>query len=345
MSAGAPNPPGAEALRSARFRREREAAWAELDRLLGRAERRGIEVLEPDELIRLPALYRATVSSLSVARAISLDRNVLDYLENLARRGYFMVYAPRLRPREALAAFLARGFPAAVRDARWHVLVAALIMALGIATGWIAVARDDELFDALVPEAMAEDRGPSASTGELREVLYDEDGSALSRLQLFASFLFTHNAQIGIMSFAFSFALGVPTFLLLVYNGIVLGAFAALHQGRGLGADFWGWVLPHGVTEIGAIVLCGGAGLMIADSLIFPGSERRLDRLAEQGRKAGQIVLGAIAMLLVAALIEGFFRQLVQDIVLRYGLAASTLILWGLYFTLAGRGTGEPGDG
>lgn len=327
-------------LRSTQFRREREDTWRELDGLLTRVEKKGIGALDPDELIRLPMLYRATVSSLSVARATSLDRNVLDYLENLARRGYFAVYAPRLRFRESIADFFVRAFPASVRVARWHVLLAALFMALGAATSWFAVAQDPELYYAFVPDGVAQDRSPASSTDSLRKVLYDEDVSAVSRLQLFASFLFTHNAQVGIFSFALSFAFGVPTFLLLFYNGTIIGAFGALYQSRDLGADFWGWVLPHGVTELGAIVLCGGAGLLIADSLLFPGNQGRLDRLARNGRVAGQIVLGAIAMLFLAALIEGFFRQLVHDMTIRYGLAVFTTMFWAAYFVFAGRAKG-----
>ena len=335
---------GGARLRSSQFRREREAVWRELDALLTRAEKRGIATLQPDELMRLPALYRATVSSLSVARSISLDRNVLEYLENLARRGYFTVYAARLRLREAVARFFAQGFPEAVRIARWHVLAAAIFFALGTATGWLAVDHDGELFNSFVSEGLSGDRGPDASAQELRAHLYDTDASALDSLQLFASYLFTHNSQVGIMSFALSFALGIPTFLLLFYNGLVLGAFASIHGTRGLSLDFWGWVLPHGITEIGAIVLCGAAGLLIADALVFPGAQSRLDRLAQQGRIAGQIVLGAIAMLLIAALIEGFFRQLVHDIQIRYGVAALSAAFWAIYFWGAGRVAGGTGD-
>ena len=74
------------ALKSAAFRAEREASWRELEGLVGRIERGGVRALAPAELGRLPSLYRAALSSLSVARAISLDRNVLDYLEALSGR-------------------------------------------------------------------------------------------------------------------------------------------------------------------------------------------------------------------------------------------------------------------
>ena len=58
---------------------------------MGRVERRGIRALSLDELLRLPVLYRAALSSLSVARTIALDRNLLLYLEDLALRAFLAV--------------------------------------------------------------------------------------------------------------------------------------------------------------------------------------------------------------------------------------------------------------
>jgi hypothetical protein len=104
-------------LKSSQFRKEREASWRELDALVARMERRSGVALEPSELMRLPTLYRAALSSLSVARAISLDRSLLAYLENLANRAYFQIYGPRASLGEVLGTFFARSWPAVVL--RW----------------------------------------------------------------------------------------------------------------------------------------------------------------------------------------------------------------------------------
>ena len=125
--------------------------------------------------------------------------------------------------------------------------------------------------------------------------------------------------------------------ILLFYNGLILGVLAGLYQSRGLGPDFWAWVLPHGVTELLAIVLCGGAGLHLAFAIIQPGRYGRLHALGRAGREASLVVLGAVLMFAVAGLIEGFFRQLVHDMTARYALAAFSLVFWACYFLLAGR--------
>ncbi|MDF1702418.1 MAG: stage II sporulation protein M [Planctomycetota bacterium] len=325
-------------LRSTRFRREREATWYRLEGLVARAERRGVRALAGTDLAELATLYRATISSLSVARAISLDRNLLEYLEGLCQRAYFVVYGPRRRIREMVSSLLLRDFPRAVRALRWHVVLAGLLFLAGTLVGYQLVADDPERFHSFVDPSLSSGRDPSADTEMLRATLYDGDELSGESLGEFSAYLFQHNAQVGILCFAVGILAGLPVFLLMGSNGLMLGAFSWLFHSRGLGLDWWGWVLPHGITELLAVVLCGGAGFGLAQGLLFPGARRRLDSLALRGRQAGTVVLGAILMLLLAGLIEGIFRQTVTDITVRYAVIITTSIFWIAYFGYGGRG-------
>ncbi|MBK8099759.1 MAG: stage II sporulation protein M [Planctomycetes bacterium] len=322
---------------SVRFRREREKSWTELEELVRRAEKSGLSALTPDQLRRLPVLYRAVLSSLEVARASVADRSLLDWLQSLAARAYLVVHAPRRSLAEVVWQFLAWGFPATVRAIRWHLLLSAALLLLGMAIAWVLVAADpDRHYWLFMPAEMAQGRSPEATTAELREPLFSgaqEDRALLT----FAVYLFTHNSSIGILTYGLGFALGLPVALLLFYNGMILGAMSALYHSRGLAVEWWSWVLPHGGTEILAIVLCGAAGLAIGERLLFPGTGSRLHELAVAGRRLGAVIAGAIAMLALAGIIEGVFRQLVDSVFVRYALATLLAGSWVVYFTLAGR--------
>lgn len=128
---------------------------------------------------------------------------------------------------------------------------------------------------------------------------------------------------------------------LIATSGLELGAMDALYRSRGLGVEFWAWILPHGITEMLALVLCAGAGLAIGTAIVFPGERSRRAAVAETGRAASDLVLGACAMFLVAGLIEGIFRQSVQAPGIRWAVAAATALSWIGYFSLAGRGHGR----
>lgn len=324
-------------LKSFHFRREREATWRALEELVSRAEKRGVKTLSSTELVRLPSLYAATLSSLSVARSISLDRNVVEYLESLASRSYFLVYGARSNLWEAIIDFFARGLPTAARQLKGPFAIALSAFLVGVLTGYVLTAGNADWYYSFVDEGMAGGRTPTASTEYLRDGLFDENPGDASALSFFATFLFTHNAKIAMLCFALGFALGLPTILLLLQNGLMLGAFFALYASRGLGLELGGWLFIHGVTELLAIILCGAAGLALGGAMAFPGAHSRLANLAATGRIAGRVVVGAVALLLLAGLLEGLGRQLITDTSLRYIIAGATGVVWCLYFVFAGR--------
>jgi len=335
-----PRPPGrAEiVLKSSEFRKGREAGWRELEGLVARVERRGVRSLSLDELQRLPILYRAALSSLSVARTIALDRNLLLYLEDLALRAFLAVYGPRADPFEGLAGFFGRELPAAVRSARWHILIAALALLAGTAAGFMLVVQDEAWFSTLIPPGLSGGRGPSSTRADLydKEIFAPWPG-ALESFGIFANVLFSHNTKIGIMTFGLGMAAGVPTLMLTVYQGLPLGAMIALHYDRELTVDFLGWLAIHGVTELGALILFAAGGLVIAEKILFPGPYSRIENLALHGRLAAQMAAGAVLMLFVAAILEGGLRQLVASTPLRFLIGFGVGALWLAYFCYGGR--------
>jgi uncharacterized membrane protein SpoIIM required for sporulation len=326
-------------LKSSEFRKGREEGWRELETLVRQVERRGVRSLSLDELQQLPILYRAALSSLSVARTIALDRNLLLYLENLSLRAYLAVYGPRVSPTEGLRTFFLRDLPEAVRAARWHILIAALALLVGVAIGFILTVQDEAWFSTLVPSGLAGGRGPSSTAADLlnKEIFAPRPG-AVEAFGLFANVLFSHNTLVGLMSFGLGLAAGVPTLLLTAYQGLVLGAFVALHYDRGLTVDVLGWLAVHGTTELGALILLAAGGLVIAEKILFPGRYSRLENLALSGRQAALMGVGGVLMLFVAGILEGGFRQLVQSTELRLTIGIGMAAFWVLYFSRCGYG-------
>lgn len=318
-------------LKSRRFREEREADWRRLERLLTRVEGRSASKLSAAELLEAPVLYRQALSSLSVARAISLDQGLIAYLESLCARAYFVVYGPRTSLWARMGRFFGQDWPQAVRGLWRETLAATAIGLLGVVVAMALIAQDADWFNAFVDPGMASGRNPAASTAYLRETLFQAKPSH-SGLSSLSAFLFTHNAGIALMAFALGFALCVPTAALMVFNGAMLGAFLSLFISRGLGIEAGGWLFIHGVTELFAVTLAGAAGFSIGLAGVFPGGLSRPAAMAQAGRRASTAMVGVVVMLFVAGLLEGFARQLVQDTLARYAVAVATAVVWGVYF-------------
>tara|TARA_R110002110_G_scaffold33636_16_gene115320 strand:- start:6035 stop:7054 length:1020 start_codon:yes stop_codon:yes gene_type:complete len=324
-------------LKSTVFRQEREHLWRDLDQLVTRIEKKGLRNLSAEETLKLPVLYRQTLSSLSVARATSLDAAVLAYLEALSTRAYLAIYGVNTGFTASLWHLLWHSLPAAMRRGAVYVLIAGAIFTLGALVSYLLVAGNPDWFYSFISPEMAGGRAPTTSDTDLRAVIYSKEELQISNLQFFASFLFSHNAGIALLAFALGFAFGIPTMLLLFYNGCSVGAFMALYASRGMAIDLGGWLTIHGTTEILAILICGGGGLMLGQAAAFPGHLSRLDNLTVAGRTAAQMLVVAIIMLFVAAILEGFGRQLIQDMTARYAIGLIMLTLWMLWFLTGGR--------
>lgn len=327
-------------IRSTRFRDEREADWKRLSAIVEAAEKRGLSRLSFDDARDLVLLYRQATNSLSVAREISLDLAVVRYLESLCARAYLVVYAPRESLTGLLSRFFTRSAPQAVRRSILPIACAFALMIFGALAAFFLTAGDSSWFYAFVPGDLAAGRGPGASAEALRRVIYGEDYQPLGELGAFATYLFSHNTKVALFAFALGIVFCVPSVILLLYNGAMLGAFVSIHVDKGLGLDFMGWLTIHGVTELSAIAIASAGGLTLGYAMLFPGLRSRSAALRHAGRDAVKLALVAATMLFVAGILEGIGRQLVTDFWARLVIGWGVGLLWAAWFTLAGRGAG-----
>ncbi len=320
-------------LKSQRFREERAHDWTRLDALLSRIESRSVRHLSADELVALPALYRTTLSALSVARSISLDQDLVAYLDNLCGRAYVVIYGTHSPLHKRVSRFFTQDWPNAVRRMSVEVLISLATLVLGILVGLWLFQLDPAWFNSFVGESLAGDRGPSSTRADLRATLYS-DAHHAADLTAFSIALFTHNTSVAFFCIALGFALGIPTLMLIFTNGCMVGLFIALFASRGLTVEFLGWISIHGTTELFAIVLAGAAGLVVARGVAFPGPLSRIDAARKSADTVGPVAIGVMIMLTFAGFLEGIGRQTVSIDAVRYAVGAVMLLLWLSYFYL-----------
>jgi len=316
-----------------RFRQAHESDWEELDRIVTAIERSGVRGVPEQSLLVLPVLYRSALSSLSVARETSLDKSLVAYLEQLCTRAYFQIYGVPTSALRQLGHFFTRSWPKAVQLLWKETLVAFVLTAAGAIVAYLLVRNNPSWYYVLMPDGSSQGRDPTASVQFLKSTIYggastDKQGA----LAFFATFLFTHNAQIAIFSFALGFAFCLPTVGLIVYNGLMLGAMIEVFAAKGLAYGFVGWLMIHGTTELYAIMISGAAGFRIGLALAFPGRQSRADVAVAAGRSAAIAMGGTVVMLAVAGLLEGIGRQTVTSDGARYTIGIAMLLGWFAYF-------------
>jgi len=307
--------------------------WDELETLIG-IGRRSPRRLTAVQRWRLDVLYRRAAVCLARVETRGEDLSLAAYLHGLVAAAHSLVYRPRRRSvLSGAAGFLADGFARSVaRHWRLHALAALLFLAGGV-VGFLASRSDPVVAHAVWADG--DPRQPGATDEQLQAVLRGNRESGSDEKFGFASMLFQHNLKVGLLALASGALAAVPTVFLMVFNGLHLGAFLAIHDRPGIRAEAWAWLLPHGVTELTAVILCGGVGLLIGAAFVRPGRVSRWTALRAAGREAAATCAGIAIMLVAAAVLESYLRQSHLTTGQRLAFAAASALFWAAYF---GRG-------
>jgi uncharacterized membrane protein SpoIIM required for sporulation len=128
----------------------------------------------------------------------------------------------------------------------------------------------------------------------------------------------------------------VGTGVILLRNGIMVGAFLAFFFEQSLGLVSLPTILLHGTIELSAIVLAGGAGILLGRSLLFPGTYPRAYSFWKAARRGVKIILGLLPYFVLAAFIEAYLTrhyQVISPGFTLFVIAASFMLIL-FYFVL-----------
>ncbi|HEX2201894.1 MAG TPA: stage II sporulation protein M [Longimicrobium sp.] len=315
------------------FRRQK-GTWEAYRDLLGRAQRDGLAKLPEHEVSRFGALYREVAADLARARTYGGSPELLYTLERAVGGGHNLLYRPEARTWAALKHWLVAGFPALVRK-RWRpvALASALFYVPALISFGATVAEPAIARDFVGPEMMV--RVEESVEKEARGEGYVEEEVPL--MPLLASRLVSNNVQVTFLAFAAGILAGLGTVWVLVLNGVLLGTVSALFHNEGTLLHLYTFVLPHGVIELTAICIAGGAGLWMGSGMLLPGRQTRGQALVERAREGVSMIAGTAMLLVFAGLIEGFISPSDLPRPAKLALAAVFALILAAYLAFSGR--------
>ncbi len=288
---------------------------------------RALRKLSGAELTSLIDDYQALTADLARARSLGAPRATVDQLNRSAVAGHNLLYGSIRRQAALSDSHWLASFACAVRRHLGAAALAATMLFAPAAAAFFAVQFYPSLGYDLVAESFF-DFDP-ASEENLHHI------PSLAR-PVVSSKIITNNIQVTLLAFGFGLTAGVGTTALLVFNGVHLGSVAGWMMLHGKEKALWGWIMPHGATELLAICLSGAAGYLLAAAILAPGQMRRATALKKAGGDTLVIELGCMAMLVVAGLIEGFVSPSGLAYPARIGVLAASLAVWAAYFIGAG---------
>ena len=287
--------------------------WAELEKLLDRLESEPNWRMSLDQLQRFHLLYERTASDLARIATFSAEPESRRYLENLVARAYGEIHETRERRRRIYPVrWFLQTLPQTFRRHVRLFYMSVAITLVGCAFGGLAL-----LF---APDSrhVTMAFGHDEITPEQRVAQEEKAGSRhlTGHKSMFSAQLMTHNTQVSIFTLALGITWGVGTGIMLFYNGVILGAVTVDYIHAGQTKFLLGWLLPHGVIEIPAILIAGQAGLLLGVALIGWGRRVPLAvRLREVSRDLMTLIFGVGVLLVWAGIVEAFLSQYHEPVI------------------------------
>ncbi len=327
-----------------RFVAKRAPAWKRFEQLLNKLDTISVKRFTAAETAEFSRLFRELCHDLSLIRSRDWGRTLVSYLNDLVSRGHNAFYSSPPGTLTDLIRFLAVGYPRLFRKNIGYFVTAAIIFFGSLGITWAAVQHDPSLANRIVDPATLKGAEEAYSEhGPMAHPRPDESGGGKAERReashfgeertLMFGFYINNNVSIALLCFGRGILLGVGTVYTLLFNGIVIGAITGHVIAAGHADRFLSFVVSHGSFELTAIAVAGGAGLMLGDALVHPGQRTRLESLRIRGFEAIQIAGGAAAMLVVAALIEGFWSPAAIPSFVKYSVGG---LLWILVFVYLG---------
>ncbi|QQE66029.1 membrane protein [Leptolyngbya sp. BL0902] len=288
----------------------REASWRQLDALLQQAEKKGLKSLSGGQVRQMASLYRSVSADLARAKSNAVGQAVIQDLQQLTSRGYRQIYqGSRRQEWQSILDFYRYGFPETVQQTWPYIALATVLFGLGGLVGWWFAWQDPAFLTLVLGQAFVEQVKTSQ---ELWTV------SIMGVEPVASSQIMINNIGVSLWAMIGGIAMVMPsvplltppgafTVYLLLFNGLMIGCVGVLVAQAGLAWDLWAFVFPHGALELPAIFMAGGAGLLLAKSILLPGAYRRIDALRIHGLQAVRLLYGIITLLVMAGIIEGFF--------------------------------------
>lgn len=269
--------------------------WSAFDDLISRKR----EII-PDDLA---SNYILLTDDLSYARTFYPQSGIVTYLNGLSSRAHSIIYRNKKEKSNRIFDFWVTELPLSIYLARKDFLWSLIIFVGAFLLGWISVVEESDLLRVILGDGYVNMTLDNISKGDPMGVY-----GMTNPLEMFFRIAF-NNIQVSFIAFLFGVLTPLGTALILFRNGMMLGAFLTLFFQHSLGTVSLVTIMLHGTIELSAIVLAGGAGIMMGRSLLFPGTYPRKYLFVKGAVRGTKIIMGLIPFFILAAVIESYVTR------------------------------------
>ncbi|MFN0014690.1 MAG: stage II sporulation protein M [Saprospiraceae bacterium] len=303
-------------MRETKFIEQNQEKWSDFEEMLRQNHR------DPE---RLNDLFVQITDDLSYARTYYPYRAVRTYLNGLAQRIFHNLYRGKRFPARRFRLFWTDELPHVLWQTRHALWLSFGIFALAVIIGVVSSRINPEFARVILGDDYVEMTLSNIEDGDPMAVYKDSPPLGMS-IGIAANNLF-----VALRTAIFGVLASIGTVFMLLYNGIMVGAFQYFFVEKGLFWESFLTIWIHGTLEISAIIIAGAAGLVAGSGLLFPGTYTRRQAFQLSMRRGLKIFIGLVPMFVLAAFFEGFLTRFTgtPDVIrLFFILTSLAFVLW-----------------
>lgn len=309
-------------MREAKFIRKNREKWLSFEQVIAQNES-----AQPDELANV---FIELTNDLAYARTFFPDGKTVPYLNGLSARVHQSLYKNKKEQRHRLISFWKTELPLLMTEVHPQMLYAFLFFVSFAIIGALSAHYDDTFVRLILGDEYVNMTINNIQRGDPMGVYKDDD-----KMGMFL-FIALNNVNVSFLAFALGALGSVGTIYILFRNGVMVGTFQYLffqYGGKDLLISSALTIWIHGTLEISAIVIAGGAGLTMGNSLLFPQTYARLVSFKKGAKKGLKVIIGLIPIFVFAAFLEGFVTRLTDlPNIVKLSIILFSLTFIGWYF-------------
>lgn len=277
------------------FLKQNANKWQEFEGLLNKKG-----AVDPDLLAEL---FIQLTDDLSYSKTNYPQTKTTQYLNSLAAKVHQEIYKNKKEKKSRVITFWKYELPFVFKNSHKQLLYSFLIFAIAMLIGIVSAAYDDTFVRLIMGDSYVNMTLDNINKGDPMAVY-----KSMNQVDMFLA-ITVNNVIVSFLCFVMGVFFSFGTGLMLFQNGIMLGAFQYFFYSKGLLLQSVLVIWIHGTLEISAIIIAGSAGIVMGNSILFPGSYSRGVSFARGAKQGVKIAIGLIPIFITAGFLESFVTR------------------------------------
>ncbi len=282
-------------MREAAFVKQNKDKWLKFENVINNKSQ-----IHPDELSNL---YIEVTDHLSYAQTFYPGSKTLEYLNFIASKSHQIIYKTKRESSKRFITFFTEEFPLLMYQYQKQLLIAFLTFLLFTIIGAYSAAHDGTFVRSILGDGYVNMTLENIEKGDPMAVYKDQ-----GELNMFLG-ITINNIRVAFYAFIFGVLLSIGSLYIIMQNAIMLGSFQYFFFDKGLGWESVRTIWIHGTIEISVIIIAGCAGMIVGNSILFPGTYTRLTSFKRGVKNGLKIVVSTVPFFIIAGFLEGFVTR------------------------------------